>query len=292
MSHYTVATLEAMMMDLESDLVERKQAWQDSAPTKIREAICAFANDLAGHGKPGVVLIGVTDTGECLPDFRVTDQLLQTLASIKTDGNIVPPPALFVEKTRLKGGEVAVVTVLPCDTPPVRYQGRIHVRWGPRRGLASALDECILNERRGHHDRVFDVRAVRGSQLADLNRLRFEQEYLPALVACDVLELNERTYEQKLAATKMIVGESSLTPTTLGLLVLGFSPTEWLPGAYTQFLRLEGNDLTAAVVDEAAIYGTVAEQIRRLEEKLMTHNRRRVNFHHVQTEQQLETYPL
>lgn len=192
------AQLEDMMTDLESDCIERKQSFRGDSPQKVREAVCAFANDLAGHGKPGVVLIGVQDNGCPTPGFSVTDELLLTLANIKTDGNIVPPLTLFVEKRRLKGDDVVVVTVLPCDSPPVRYAGRIHVRWGPRRGLASAQDERILNERRRHHDRPFDVQPVRGAELHELDRLRFEQEYLPALVARDVLDANERTFEQRL----------------------------------------------------------------------------------------------
>lgn len=292
MSYYNDAQLEAMMTDLESDGVERKQSFQGDAPKKVREAVCAFANDLAGHGAPGVVLIGVHDNGTIMPGFVVSDELLLSLASIKTDGNIVPPPSLFVEKRLLQGGEVAVVTVVPCDTPPVRYQGRIHVRWGPRRGLATAQDERILNERRRHHDRPFDVQPVRDADLTELDRLRFEQEYLPASVARDVLDANERSYEQKLAATKMVLGEEDTTPTTLGLLVIGKSPSDWLPGAYTQFLRLAGDDLTAQVVDDEPIHGTVADQIRRLEEKLVAHNLRGVRFRDVATEERGETYPM
>jgi len=292
MSYFTDAQLEAMMADLESDRAERKQSFQGDAPQKVREAVCAFANDLAGHGEPGVVLIGVHDNGTPMPGFVVTDELLRSLADIKTDGNIVPPPTLLVEKRCLRGGEVAAISVWPCDTPPVRYKGRIHVRWGPRRGLATAQDERILNERRRHRDRPFDVQPVHESSTNELDRLRFEQEYLPSLVARDVLDANERSYEQKLAATKMVLSDSEPTPTVLGLLVIGKSPADWIPGAYTQFLRFAGNDLTAPVTDEEVIHGTVADQIRRLEEKLAAHNTRRVRFSDLAVEAREEAYPL
>lgn len=292
MSHFTDAQLEAMMADLESDRVERKQSFQGDAPQKVREAVCAFANDLAGHGEPGVVLIGVHDKGTPMPGFVVTDELLRSLADIKTDGNIVPPPTLLVEKRLLQGAETAVITVWPCDTPPARYKGRIHVRWGPRRGLATAQDERILNERRRHRDRPYDVQPVHEAVMGELDRLRFEQEYLPSLVARDVLDANERSYEQKLAATKMVLSDSEPTPTVLGLLVIGKSPADWIQGAYTQFLRLAGHDLTAPVADEEAIYGTVADQIRRLEEKLAAHNTRSVRFSDVAAEVREEAYPL
>ncbi len=292
MNLLTDAELTAMLRDLESDRVERKQSFRGDAPNTVREAVCAFANDLPGHGAPGVVFIGALDDGTPLPGFEVTDELLRQLADIKSDGNIAPPPSLLVEKRRLAGTDFAVITVWPCDTPPVRFKGRIHVRWGPRRGLASAQDERILNERRRHRDRPFDVQPVREVALDELDRLRFEQEYLPALVARDVLAANERSYEQKLAATKLAMSDTEPVPTVLGLLVIGKSPADWIAGAYTQFLRLAGTDLTAAALDDEVIHGTVADQIRRLEEKLEAHNLRGVRFADVAQEERREAYPM
>lgn len=291
MQPFTDAEIYPLLTDLESDRVERKESFRGKSPETVREAVCAFANDLAGHAAPGVILIGVRDDGTPMEGFAVTDELLRQLADIKTDGNIVPPPALLVEKRLIQGSEVAVITVWPCDTPPVRYKGRIHVRWGPRRGLATAQDERILNERRRHRDRPFDIQPVPSARLAQLSRVRFEHEYLPALVAPDVIEANERTYEQKLAATKMIVDEAEPIPTVLGILTLGNKPADQIPGAWGQFLRLAGTDISSPVVDEAVVHGTVSDQLRRLEEKLAAHNWQSVRFADVVTEQRHEHYP-
>ena len=40
-----------IIRDGESDCVEFKESLSGDAPTRIREAICAFANDLPNHGK-------------------------------------------------------------------------------------------------------------------------------------------------------------------------------------------------------------------------------------------------
>ncbi len=45
----------------EADRVEFKEAVSDGAG--IRQAICAFANDLPDRGAPGSVFIGVRDDG-------------------------------------------------------------------------------------------------------------------------------------------------------------------------------------------------------------------------------------
>jgi len=112
----------ALLADLESDRVERKESFKDKgdSPGKIREAICAFANDLPGHGEAGVVFIGVKDDGSIV-GLNVTDELLLTLSNIRSDGNILPFPSMTVEKRQLQGKDLAVITVMPADAPPVKW---------------------------------------------------------------------------------------------------------------------------------------------------------------------------
>jgi ATP-dependent DNA helicase RecG len=283
--------LEAMLVDIESDLVERKESFKGDAPTTVREAVCAFANDLPDHRRLGVVFVGARDDGTPSA-LAISDELLRQLADIKTDGNIVPPPTLTVAKHTLRGAEMAVITVWPADSPPVRYKGRVYIRIGPRRGIASAQDERILNEKRRHRDRPFDVQPVMSATLDDLDRVRFESEYLPAAVAPEILEANDRSAEQRLAATKMVVSADQPIPTVLGLLVIGKTTRSFLSGAYVQFLRIEGTGLDQPIVDEELIDGTVADVVRRLEEKLVAHNRTRVHFTNGPLEQRAPLYPL
>lgn len=104
-----------LLKDLESDRVERKESAQHA--DRIGQVICAFANDLAGHGLPGVLLVGVTDDGR--PSGQpITDKMLQHLASFRDQGNILPPPSLSVRKVELDGADVAVVEVQPSSAPP------------------------------------------------------------------------------------------------------------------------------------------------------------------------------
>jgi ATP-dependent DNA helicase RecG len=290
MMRYSDIELEALLDDLESDLVERKESWKGDAAEKGRQAICGFANDLSDHRKPGVLLVGIKDDGTP-SGWAITDEFLLALAAIKNEGKTVPPPTLTVEKRSLKGAEVAVVTVQPADAPPVRYDGRVWIRLGPRRGVASLQDERILNERRKYRDLPFDVQPVPSSSLHALSQLLFEQEYLPNAFAQDILAANERTYEQRLAACKMISAADTPTPTVLGLLTLGNSPRDWLPGAYIQFVRIKGTQWSDPVIDEAPIDGPLAQVIRRMDEKLDTHNRVAVDFTSQPTEARSMPYP-
>jgi ATP-dependent DNA helicase RecG len=87
--------LEALLDDLESDRVERKASIGDHE--KICEAICAFANDLPAHNKPGVLFIGVKDDGSCA-HLPINDRLLLALAEYRDSGKILPLPMLSIQK--------------------------------------------------------------------------------------------------------------------------------------------------------------------------------------------------
>lgn len=269
MNPLTDEELLALIRNMESDRAERKETWRGNAPEKGRQAICAFANDLPNHGKPGVLFIGIQDNGSPAgSDFIVTDDLLLTLADIKTDGKITPPPTMTVDKRFLLGRDVAVVTVWPADAPPVRLDGRIWIRTGPRRGQASAQDERMLNEKRRYRDRSFDTHPINGSSLDDLSRSYFEGEYLPQAVARDVLEVNGRSYEERLASLGMVSAADDPTPTVVGILTLGKSPRTWVPSAYVQFLRIRGKQWGDPVIDEQEIDGNLDTMFRRLDDKL------------------------
>ena len=288
---YSTAKLEQILNDIESDLVERKESFKGDAPNTVREAVCAFANDLPNHDRPGVVFIGVRDNGQAA-NLAISDDLLRSLSDIKTDGNIVPPPTLTVAKHKLHGADAAVITVWPADSPPVKYKGRIYIRVGPRRAVASAQDERLLNEKRRHRDRPYDIRPVMASSIQDIDLRRFEAEYLPAAVPPDILEVNDRGVEQRLAATKMIAAADDQVPTVLGLLVIGKMTRSYLAGAYIQFLRIDGNALSDPVIDEKLIDGTVRDVIEGLDDKLIAHNRTAVDFTSAALEQRKSLYPL
>jgi ATP-dependent DNA helicase RecG len=290
MVNYSDTELEHLLEDLESDLVERKSGWAGDAPEKGRQAVCAFANDLPDHRKPGVFAVGVNDNGSP-SGIPVTDQLLRTLADIKTDGKIPHPLSVIVQKRTYKGTEIAVVLVQPSSAPPIRYNGRVWIRIGPRRGIATAQDERILNERRRFGDLPFDLQPLPSSSLGDLSRTIFDEEYFPNAIAPDILEANDRTYEQRLATCKMIVAPDEPVPTLLGMLVLGKSPRDWVPSSYVQFLRIDGTELSDDIIDEAVVDGPMAQIVRRLDEKMDSHNRQAVDLVSGSVERRISPYP-
>ena len=275
----------------ESDCIEFKESLSAANPSKIREAICAFANDLPGHKKPGVVFVGIKND-KTIGDLSVTDQLLQQLADMKTDGNVVPPPSMTVQKCRLQGKEIAVIMVQPSNSPPVRYKGMIHVRIGPRRGIATAQDERMLNEKRRHGDCPFDVQPISIAGPSDLNLTQFKNEYLVQAFSEEILIANDRSLNEQLAATKMIAAADQPSAAVLGVLTIGKNPQDFLPGAYVQFLRIHGRQLTDDILDGEAIRGAIPDLLHRLDNKLRSHNRTAIDFTTSFVERRTELYPI
>lgn len=261
--------LDAFARDLESDRVERKAALSDKS--KVEEAICAFANDLPNHGLPGVLLIGVEDKTGAPVGTPITDQLLRELADIRSSGNVLPFPNMTVYKGAVGGVPVAVVEVLPSHEPPVRLRGVVRVRVGPRRGIATRDEERILTERRRGWDHPFDQRPVSGATLDDLDLELFRREYLPSAVSPEVLRENGRSVAEQLAALHLASPDG--VPTVAGLLLLGFTPTTWVKGAYVQFVRVDGVELTDPIIDRKELAGPLPSVLRQLDEITNAHIR-------------------
>ena len=285
----TEAELEALLDDLESDRVERKEAPSDG--DKLRQAVCAFANDLPRNDQPGVLFIGVSDKGEPV-GLDITDRMLQNLASMRGDGNILPPPSIDVQKRRLKGHDVAVVIVHPSDSPPVRFKGVVWIRTGPRRGIASPDDERRLSEKRQFHSLPADIRPVMSAGLETLDELLFRRTYLPSAVAPEVIEQNERSLEHQLVALKFAHPGPPARPTMLGALVVGNMPTDLFPGAYVQFLRIDGTALGDPVKNQREVRGPLPDLLRELEDLIKNNLQTSPDFTSGHVEIRTSDYPI
>lgn len=281
------AALEALLRDVESDRTERKASAADKE--RLCQAICAFANDLAGHRAPGMLFVGVNDDGSPA-NLDVSDRLLLELADIRSNGNILPLPVMTVQKRHLAGMDIAVVQVEPSDAPPVRYKGRVWVRVGPRRAVATAEEERRLTEKRRAGDLPFDSRPLPSADLAELDLALFANEYLPSAVAAEVLAGNERSTEEQLASLRFVSPQG--VPTAAGLLVVGIDPRRFVPGAYVQFLRVDGADLTDPVKDGRTIDGPLPQMMRVVEEVLGVNVSVAVDFAGRAVEEQVPDYPI
>ena len=215
---------------------------------KFCQAICAFSNDLPGDDKSGYLIIGAEDNGK-LSGLRVDDGLLLKMTNIRTDGNILPQPVMTVERFVLEGGDLLVVEVKPSEFPPVRYRGRIWVRIGPRKSIASEAEEKILMERRISNIRTFDAMPCIGTTLADIDINLVRSEFLPKAVASEILADDKRPLEEQLASLGFFDLRYNC-PTNGCIILFGGNPGRYFPGAYVQYVRFKGVDRAGEIINE------------------------------------------
>ena len=254
-------TVRELILSKETFRIERTESTTDQE--KFCRAICAFSNDLPRSGKPGYLLIGVSDDGT-LSGLRVTDELLKYFAGLRTDGNILPIPAMTVDHVSFEEGDVIVVKVLPSTEPPVRYRGRCHIRIGPRKDIATLTEENILSEKRLSSMKSFDMSPCREASLTDLDWVAFNRIYLPKAVTEDVLESEHRDIKDQLSSLRLYDKQADC-PTNAAVLLFGKNTKYFFPGAYIQHVLFDGLDNAADILNQNEFSGSLLSMLPRLE---------------------------
>ncbi|MES2705260.1 MAG: ATP-binding protein [Verrucomicrobiota bacterium] len=251
----TPEELTALILAGEKDHVERTRSTTDT--NKFREAICAFSNDLPGHGKAGFLLIGVADNGDPV-GLEATDALLKQFTNYRDDGQILPQPLVSVthQAHPQGGGDVIIVEVLPHDLPPVRFKGRTHIRVGPRKGTASESEERVLMERRSSNFPTFDATPCPEGELRRMDTETFRLTYRRQAIAPEVIAENHRSVEEQFAALRFYNLRRNC-PTNAGMLVFGDDPLDIFPGAKVQFVQFAGSDLADEVLADKMFTGNI-----------------------------------
>ncbi len=279
--------LAALLGRQESAVLEFKQ--QPDGREGIRRAICALANDLGGRGG-GDLVIGVDKMGDGF-GTDVSDDALLKITGIRNEGKILDLPSMVVESAVWDAKPVIRVRVTAAATPPVRLDGVAWVRPGPQTVRASAADERLLTERRGAlASLTADVRPLPGALLSDLDQEILASTYVSSAVDPQVLEENGRPRVQQLASLRLV--DVHETPTLLGILLGGFDPSHFVPGAYVQFVRYAGSDAGALVQDEEEIRDNLITASRTIGGLLQANVRQRPVSSGLLTEEVRADFPL
>ena len=247
------------MPDLADELGREERdhvEWKRDADARdlLRKAVCALANDLPERGR-GHLLVGVRNDGTPT-GLTVDDQLLLQVTNIRDEARVLPRPVMVVEKAAFAGADCVHVTVEAARVRPVRFDGVVWVRVGTSTRRATREEELLLTERTRAGDLPFDQRPIVGTSAAHLDLELFRSTYLPAAVNADVLAENDRTVEQRLASLGLLDPRSA-EARVLGLLLIAFDSSGFIPSAYIQFVRYEGNDQASNVVDQEELRGNL-----------------------------------
>ena len=240
-----------LLRDVESSRVERTVSTSDTG--KFCEAVCAFANDMPDSKQNGYLFVGAFDDGT-LSGLKATDSLLKNIAAIRSDGNVLPIPAMSVEVFHLDGGDIVAVEVSPAVLPPVRYHGRTWIRVGPRKAIATREEEDLLIERRRAKFPTFDSMPCVQAKLEDLDLDLFRHGFLPKAFDEGTLASETRSIERQLEALCFYSTEYNC-PTNAGVILFGKNPIRFLPGDYIQFVRFAGLTRATDILNQQTFRG-------------------------------------
>ena len=101
-----------------------------------------------------------------------------------------------------------------------------------------------------------------GAAIGDLDLEYFKSTYLRHAIAPDELDRNERATEQQLRSLCMLVGQE---PTYGAVLAIGRDPRLWIPGAYLQFLRIGGTEITDPILHQRVLEGRLEDILHEID---------------------------
>jgi len=246
--------------------LEKTVSLQDSK--KFGEAICAFANDLPEEDLPGYLLVGVSPDNT-VAGMQLDENITQTILDFSKDGRIIPAPTIITKIFHLVEGDVCVAEVLPSSLPPVRFNGKICVRKGPRKDYATEQEEKILIEKRNRKGATYDVQPCFGASLEDLDTQGFLLSYLPLAIDPDTLAANNRDIRLQLASLQFYSPKQK-TPTHAGILMFGKNPRFFIPGASIQYVKFDGKELEDDDIAEKTFEGDFLTQLGQLKSFIKT----------------------
>ena len=155
--------------------------------------------------------------------------------------------------------------------------------------LMADLESDCVERKESAADLSFDSRPANGIELEDLDMEFLCGHYLPAAVAAEVLDQNQRTIEQQLRSLRLVQADR---PTWAALLAFGREPQGRLPGAYVQFLRIGGVEITDPITNRKELTGRLDDVVRRLDDLLDMNVSVRTEVIGARRERQQPDYPV
>ena len=110
----------------------------------------------------------------------------------------------------------------------------------------------------------FDGRPCQGCTLNELVLDLFLVSYLPAAVARDVIDENERNTSEQMASLRFY-DLTADCPTNAAALLFAKNPLHWIPGAWVQFVRWAGTTMADEPISDKRFSGDLLTLLREIE---------------------------
>ena len=214
------------------------------------DEIAAFAN-AAG----GVLLVGVTDSGEVMGLSREQISGLDSLVVEVSTDSIKPPVRIRTHHEELSDGKLVLLAEVRESDSVHESPGGTYIRVGATKRLMGGDERLRLAQRRSQARFLwFDKQTVPGTGFKTLA----EPLWKPLLSA-------EGAAEPEAALRKLAIldddSEGVLRATVAGVLLCTSNPEQWLPNACIAATLYRGGDRASGQIDAQEITGPLNEQI-------------------------------
>ncbi|MCD8285093.1 MAG: hypothetical protein LUB62_02560 [Prevotellaceae bacterium] len=111
---------------------------------------------------------------------------------------------------------------------------------------------------------TFDARPCFQAKITDVDTKYIRDEYLPTVIEEDTLKADERDIKEQMASLRLYDLEHDC-PTYAAIILFGYRPRYFLPGAYVQFVRFEGETNGSKILNERRLEGCLSKMLPKLE---------------------------
>ena len=214
------------------------------------DEIAAFAN-AAG----GVLLVGVTDSGEVMGLSREQISGLDSLVVEVSTDSIKPPVRIRTHHEELSDGKLVLLAEVPESDSVHESPGGTYIRVGATKRPMGGDERLRLAQRRSQARFLwFDKQTVPGTGFKTLA----EPLWKPLLSA-------EGAAEPEAALRKLALLDDDsagvLRATVAGVLLCTSNPEQWLPNACITATLYRGGDRASGQIDAQEITGPLNDQV-------------------------------
>ena len=242
---YSMTQIDDLIRQGENSAIEFKS--QGVHPESIAKELVALSN-----AQGGVLLIGVEDNRE-ITGVNDADKFEEFIANIART-NIVPAIEVDISIIAYSGCNIVIVDVKKGRERPYQTnKNQFLIRVGSTNRAVTQGELMRLFQQSGVFH--YDVTAVSGTALKDLNLSKLDQYFLQY----DFDLSNEEDKSRTLANVDIMTEDGEVT--VAGLLMFGINPQRWLHFAEISFAHFSGEEVGSELIDKQVISGTVDFQV-------------------------------
>lgn len=226
----------------------------DVHPDKLAKHIAALLN-LEG----GMILLGIEDDGNPTGLTRDAQEAEQWVFNV-CRSNLQPPIIPYWETILLDESARIGIIWLPEDSPDKPYKAKRGSSWTTFVRVGSTCREATREEEarlyQASHLMRYDIKAVPGTGLSNLNMQRLKNYLFDILQESEVDATNTKELEKVLANLEILMpARGGNVASVAGLLLFGENPNRFLPQAGITATAYSGVEKDYDTVDEEVIRG-------------------------------------